>query len=111
MSPPKRQLSTANAKDWKIAASTVETAMPCYLIHPTSRSKVMWDSWSVLILVYTVFLVPMRLGFDIEDFCPEPIWIFEAVIDSSFMLDLVLSFFTAVYVPDSAYSGGCNLSE
>ena len=72
--------------------------VPCYILHPGAVKKLWWDAFAVLILIYAVVLSPMRLGFDIEDFCPSSIWIWEAFVDCSFVVDLVLNFFTAVYV-------------
>ena len=73
-------------------------AVPCYILHPGAVKKLWWDAFAVLILIYAVVLSPLRLGFDIEDFCPSSIWIFEAFVDCAFVVDLLLNFFTAVYV-------------
>lgn len=71
--------------------------LPWYIIHPASKPKLWWDMWSMLILVYTVIVVPVRLSFDVEEFCPDPLWWIEAVIDICFVCDFVLNWFTAVY--------------
>ena len=35
----------------------------------------MWDMWALVILIYTVVVAPLRLGFMIDNYCPEGIWV------------------------------------
>ena len=74
--------------------------LPWYILHPSGKCKMWWDAYAVIILVYAVCGAPLRLGFDVEDYCPSAIWTFEAIVDICFILDLFLNFFTAVYVVD-----------
>ena len=43
--------------------------VPWYIVHPGSSFKVLWDSFAVVILIYTVVIAPLKLGFDVEDYC------------------------------------------
>jgi hypothetical protein len=72
--------------------------LPRHIIRPDSTRKLWWDAYAVIILIYAVIVAPLRLSFDVEDYCPSSVWILEAVIDVCFVIDLVLNFFTAVYV-------------
>ena len=76
--------------------------LPWYIIAPDSAFKLWWDTYAVTILIYAVVIAPLRLGFDVEDYCPSGIWIVEAVIDICFCIDFFLNFFTAVYAFDSS---------
>ena len=60
----------------------------------------MWDLIGILMLIYTIIITPLKLGFDIEDLCPSAIWVWEAVIDWFFVGDLFLNFLTATYYQD-----------
>lgn len=83
--------------------------LPPFRVHPGWKSKLAWDLWGVFILVITVVVVPIRLAFDVEDFCPSSIWVVEAFIDVCFCLDLCVNFLTAVYV-DTRGDGELELS-
>lgn len=48
-------------------------------------------------LLYTIVIAPLRLGFEVEDYCPSGIWVWETIIDIGFIIDLLLNFVTAVY--------------
>ena len=91
---PANNLSTLETE------SVQRSQLPPYIIHPNRPAKLMWDSYAILILLYTIVIAPLRLGFDVEDFCPAPIWLWEALVDTSFIVDLVLNFCTAVYIFD-----------
>lgn len=54
-------------------------------IHPHSPLRVTWDSCSMVFLVYNAFAVPLRLCFDVTDYCPSNIWFFEATTDFFFV--------------------------
>ena len=67
---------------------------PRFMLSPESRKKVLWDVISVILLVYTIIIAPLRLGFELEDYCPQAIWIWETVIDVAFVIDFFLNFIT-----------------
>ena len=66
-----------------------------YLIFPTDNKKMIWDFYILLLLVWTATVLPFTIAFtDYEDF---PILIpLDFFIDLSFMIDIALTFFTAV---------------
>ena len=68
-----------------------------YLLRPDSTGKIIWDAVAVGLLLYTIIIAPLRLGFSIEDLCPEAIFMFEMLIDIAFVIDLLLNFITASF--------------
>ena len=68
-----------------------------HLLRPDSPQKICWDLLAIGFLMYTIVIAPMKIGFEIEDYCPSGIWVWEAIIDCAFVLDLLLNFFTATY--------------
>ena len=54
-------------------------------LHPHSKPRIAWDLCSMTFLLYNAFIVPLRICFDITDYCPEGIWIFESVTDWFFV--------------------------
>ena len=40
------------------------------VVHPNSPAKVAWDIISVLALLYNIVVVPYRICFDINSYCP-----------------------------------------
>lgn len=51
------------------------------------------------LLLYNAIVIPLRICFDVSDYCPSGIWLWEAFADWFFVADLVLNFFTGVVVP------------
>ena len=91
-SPPRLSSTKAQKED---SNEGVET--PWYIILPDAPGKVVWDAIAVILLLYTVIIVPLRIGFEVEDYCPSAIWIWELVIDMCFIFDLMLNFITGFY--------------
>ena len=98
----------AKARELRMRRARKLEPVPWYIVHPGCFGKVLWDTFAVLILVYTVVLAPLKLGFDVEDYCPSGLWWWEAIIDTTFFCDMLLNFVTAVYVDDD--KGGMPLS-
>ena len=55
----------------------------------------MWDVYVGILLIYTALFVPYRLAF--EDDTPLGWMIFDLFLDTMFMLDIFLNFFTGYY--------------
>lgn len=53
------------------------------------------------LLIYLAIFIPLRVTFDIIDYCPAPIWLIETAMDFFFVFDLALNFFTAVVPPEN----------
>ena len=64
------------------------------LIMPSSKLKLMWDFYIVVLLLLVSIVVPFRLAFYEKD---SPDWvIIYLVIDFQFLVDMILTFFTAL---------------
>ncbi len=73
---------------------------PKWLFQPESPFMLKWDIMGIVLLMWTVTIVPIKFGFDVIDLCPSPMWILDAFIDLFFVSDLLLNFITATYIID-----------
>lgn len=65
------------------------------MIYPNNELKSYWDGLITLVLLFSCMTTPYRIAFTESD---TPTWkIINAVIDSSFAVDIVLSFMTAYH--------------
>ena len=67
-----------------------------YVISPDTNKKRAWDVFVGVLVVYSVIVVPFRIGFDvgISNF-PEALW--EFFVDCMFLTDMVMTFFEGYY--------------
>ena len=76
----------------------------CCMLDPSSTFNGLWDMWVVLLCLYTAIAVPFRIGFQI-DLCPEDsLWWFELLVDTIFVVDIVLQFRTGVEIESGVIS-------
>eukprot|EP01048_Picozoa_sp_COSAG05_P018385 COSAG05_NODE_2678_length_2775_cov_13.724589_2_plen_350_part_00 len=68
-----------------------DTCTGC-VMHPRSKFRQRWDGMLFAMLMYCAFIIPFRLGFDVN--AENAVLIWEAIIDCSFLVDVVLSFRT-----------------
>ena len=68
---------------------------------PNSNSKLAWDVYLCMLIVYSVITVTFRIGFDLEVGLTGNDSIVDYKIDSLFAADIVLNFFTG-YQLDTA---------
>lgn len=61
---------------------------------PKSKAKVIWDFYIVFLLLVVSIIVPFRLAFYKEE--DEQWIIIYLAIDSQFLIDMILTFFTAL---------------
>lgn len=68
------------------------------IISPQSTAKVVWDFYIVFLLLVVSIIVPFRLAFFPNE---DRDWvIIYLAIDSQFLIDMVLTFFTAIVVDE-----------
>lgn len=65
------------------------------VLYPDSTFKAVWDIVGLLFIIYQSIFIPYRLCFEVE--AEGGFYIFESLIDISFMLDIVISFNTGFY--------------
>jgi hypothetical protein len=68
------------------------------IISEESKAKQVWDIYCMVCVVYVGIVVPFRLGFSWED--TTPMVTVSYIIDFTFLLDIILTFFSEVYVQD-----------
>ncbi|CAE7206845.1 KCNH6, partial [Symbiodinium microadriaticum] len=92
-----------NSKKGTCKVPSSPTAMPVierksrWTLYPTSRFRLCWDALTLLILCQDMLLSPLHVfDVDAEERSLQNSWIL--VSDAFWSLDVVLSFFTAVYV-------------
>ena len=96
---PRRSIKARPAKPKGV--SIERGVLGDWVVLPDSNRRLTWDSVSIIMLIYTVVVTPLRLGFGIEEFCPSAPWFVDCVIDVFFLSDLFLNFMTATWVKDS----------
>ena len=62
-----------------------------WLLHPTQPAKVAWDSVMAVLVIYSVLIVPVRVGFGVEA-AKGGAWEFEVIVDFLFLFDVVVNF-------------------
>ena len=60
-------------------------------VHPTQPAKVAWDSVMAVLVIYSVLIVPVRVGFGVEA-AKGGAWEFEVIVDFLFLFDVVVNF-------------------
>tara|TARA_B110000971_G_C19867534_1_gene434584 strand:- start:331 stop:831 length:501 start_codon:yes stop_codon:yes gene_type:complete len=68
------------------------------VIHPRNPAKIKWDLFCGVLIVYSVLVVPFRIGFDSD--AKGPWAIIGIFTDCTFGIDMILCCFTAYYVEE-----------
>lgn len=73
---------------------------PKWIIMSSNRFKIWWDMYITVLLMFLTLVVPVRLAFEDND----PLgWIIAySIVDVSFLVDIIMTFFTS-------YTDGYNL--
>jgi len=67
--------------------------MPKCVINPTALWKTVWNVIGLILICFLAITVPYRIPF--EDTTPNEWIILDIIIDSIFLFDVLLNFFTA----------------
>ena len=73
----------------------------CKTIHPNSRWRKAWDAYLSFWLLYSCIVTPINLAF----FDPgpgDPLFAIDMIIDFSFLIDVIMNFFTGYYDKEGA---------
>lgn len=68
--------------------------IPKYTIMPDNGYKTKWDIWVVFVLLYVAFTLPYQVAFQDEPNTRGKV--IQFIVDGTFFIDIVLTFFTAV---------------
>ncbi|KAG1696183.1 hypothetical protein DVH05_018716 [Phytophthora capsici] len=66
-----------------------------YLFHPQEPSIVFWQFFVGIGIVYSIIVVPFRLGYDVD--AVGGWYVLEMIIDSFFLMDILVNFRTAYF--------------
>ena len=94
---PSRSDATANGRGQLIAAGQ-PYSVPPWIINPSGRRKTAWDVWMALMIIYSVLVVPVRVGFAWRACIFQADWWWDFFVDGCFAVDIILTFRTAVIV-------------
>ncbi|GMH49804.1 hypothetical protein TrRE_jg7485 [Triparma retinervis] len=64
-------------------------------IHPKNKTKIRWDMYCGALIIYSVCVIPWRIGFEVE--AEGLILYFDYCVDICFAFDMLFCFFTAYY--------------
>lgn len=67
-------------------------------IHPKDPKKIRWDIYCGVLIVYSVMIIPWRIGFEVE--AEGLILYFDYMVDICFAFDMLMCCFTAIYEED-----------
>lgn len=70
-----------------------------FIIHPFSRFRAFWDSLMVLVLISTLVVLPVQLAFYSDDMYEKTWMSVNLLMDTIFMLDIIINFRTAYINP------------
>ena len=82
-------------KDSHLSVELAKRSYDYFLILPDDSFKAAWDTIITLLIFFVCVAAPWRLAFTEEDDLP---WIIIGiVVDSFFLVDLIINFFTAYH--------------
>jgi hypothetical protein len=71
------------------------------IIYPHNTCLTRWQLFVSILLIYTAIAVPIKVGFGEQD--SVEMILFDTAVDTCFLIDLVLQFFSALERPDGTY--------
>ena len=72
---------------------------PKWIRHPEARSTQVWDMLSFVLIVWVAFVVPFRLGFEVDVDPRSFAFAIDAIVDTFFLVDVFFQFRTAYLLP------------
>ena len=66
------------------------------IIEPNRAWKVKWDLWMAALIMYSIIIVPFRVGFGVKICLFTGAWVFDVFADLCFVTDICLTFRTAI---------------
>eukprot|EP01047_Picozoa_sp_COSAG01_P044975 COSAG01_NODE_4111_length_5339_cov_13.132443_1_plen_1129_part_00 len=76
-----------------------------------SKFSTVWDLLQVFFLLYVLVSVPFAIAFDFQWEVGVPMWWFELVVDTYFVLDLLMYFRTPYFVDGVIHDGTCQMAK
>jgi hypothetical protein len=57
------------------AESDKDEQLPWYIIRPDGKFRMIWDTFLFCLVLYASFMVPIKIGFDVDDSTYQSLWI------------------------------------
>ena len=89
---------TGSAAEGALLVPGEKPKLPRFIVNPHARWKTFWDIWVAVLVVYSIVLVPMRVGFAWRSCIFQSDWWWDVVVDLCFTADILLNFRTAVII-------------
>jgi CRP-like cAMP-binding protein len=77
------------------AEISVDDLLDKWIIFPKLDAKIRWDIFVGVLIVYSVLIIPVQIGFDVSP--SSDLKFFDHVVDSIFAVDMLLSVLTCYY--------------
>eukprot|EP00927_Polykrikos_kofoidii_P086718 TRINITY_DN9806_c0_g1_i3.p1 TRINITY_DN9806_c0_g1~~TRINITY_DN9806_c0_g1_i3.p1 ORF type:complete len:873 (+),score=126.59 TRINITY_DN9806_c0_g1_i3:57-2621(+) len=90
-----------NLAEKLMTKKTVNNPPPWYMLLPKGTTRIAWDSFVAAILAYIAIMLPFTLCF-LTNAQPFALGVIDVIIDSVFMMDIILNFFTGYEKPNGA---------
>ena len=82
-----------------LQSQPLESAPAECIIRAGNAYKILWDVYIFVLVIVVCIVVPFRLAFFLYE---DSGWlIFYGIVDISFLIDIILTFFTSVYDSES----------
>ena len=98
----------ATSEEAKKLQAEREECRKRWLLHPTQPAKVAWDSVMAVLVIYSVLIVPVRVGFGVEA-AKGGAWEFEVLVDFLFLFDVIVNFRSSYQRFDNGPDNGLEL--
>jgi len=72
-----------------------------FIIYPENRHKSGWDLFMTVVLILTCIMTPLSIAFSDSDNADDSGFDIDYVIDTLFLIDIIIIFNTAYYNDDS----------
>eukprot|EP00392_Amoebophrya_sp_AT5.2_P008355 g8376.t1 len=89
-----RTMDASEAAKMEVSRQNAEL-FKMFLIPPKHPKKILWDSFMGCVIIFSVILVPYRIGFDVQPPPGSPGDAIDWLVDIVFAIDICLSFRTA----------------
>lgn len=101
---------------WAVEREVLNAAVPgelarCMIQHDAAWKK-RWDLWVALLIIYSVLMVPVKVGWSWSACIFEGDWWFDIIVDSCFALDIIFCFRTVapLSAPPTAPAGAAPMA-
>jgi potassium voltage-gated channel Eag-related subfamily H protein 7 len=100
----RQKAQTVSSDKMVITYASEDGCMNRFILHPHSPTTKQWDIYIAVLLIYTAYVTPYEVAFLTTKF--DPMFVINQVVNLSFLLDMVKTFFTAYLDKENAVLTG-----